>query len=54
MMRRSISLDSFFYYKPTNKLIPSYGNFLDYCSKNNIILNRCIRKKALLLYLNNV
>jgi len=50
-MRRSISLDSFFHYNPLKKLISSYGNFLDYCSKNNIILNRCIRKRVLWLYL---
>lgn len=53
-MRRSISLDSFFYYNPIKKLISSYGNFLSYCNKNTIILNRIIRKKALWLYLNNV
>ncbi len=53
-MRRSISLDSFFYYKPIKRLISSYGKFLNYCSVNNIILNRCIRKKALWLYLNNI
>ncbi len=51
-MKISKSWQSFFQFKPDKPLINSYGQFLQYANKNNITLNRNIRKYALKLYLN--
>lgn len=53
-MKRAISCNSFFKYTPLKPLICSYGRFLSYCSKNNILLTKNIRKHAMIMYLDNV
>jgi len=53
-MKRAISYNSFFKYKPLKPLINSYGRFLYYCNKNNILLTKNIRKQAMIMYLDNV
>ena len=54
MVKKSISWQSFFSKNITRPFIQSYGNFLQYSSKNNIILNRRSRQIALYLYLNKI
>jgi hypothetical protein len=53
-MKRTISYDSFFVYTPERPLISSYGKFIRYCSKNNILLTKNNRKQAIIMYLDNV
>jgi len=53
-MKRTISYDSFFVYTPERPLISSYGKFLHYCSKNEILLTRGVRKQAMIIYLDNI
>lgn len=49
-MRRVISYDSFFKYKPEKPFINSYTKFLKYCQKNNIQLSENSKKMALIIY----
>ena len=53
-MKRAMSCNSFFRYVPSKPLVSSYGRFLSYCSKNNILLTKNIRKQAMIMYLDNV
>ena len=54
MVKKSTSWQSLFSKNITSSFIQSYGNFLQYCSKNNLILNRRSRQIALYLYLNKI
>ena len=53
-MKRANSHNSFFKYNPLKPLISSYGRFLSYCSNNNILLTKKIRKQAMLMYFDNI
>lgn len=52
-LKKSQSFHSFFFESPTKPLISSYGKYLEYCSKNNIVATKSSRLYALRCFLTN-
>ncbi len=51
-MRKTISCNSFFQYKPNKPLIDSYGNYLQYLNRNSLKTTPKTRQIAMYLFYN--